>query len=362
MSVDNLYDDLSSSGAWQAHADADLPPRLRVVGADIVKPNGQPFVGRGVSFGSWGENLPGDAAECADMGCNMIRNLLRWHGLYGHADIDARDDHAVAFVKRANMQRIALEALEISAAGLWNGQAIDSNCIQSGAQSGEMRAYCDKYALFGAAGRNGFTDPPLLALFIIVWQSFARLLRRMSRIAWLELLPEPLPGEQYDARWAPRLADVYRQLIAGVREVDAETPFLIGPRDAYNSDFLEEIYLPERTDVIYTFNVLSGKFTNTKKRQQAIRDAADFRARHNVPVWCNQAGRKTGADRDLAFMRAGLQEFHEAGIGLAWWQNRQNTANPDEYALNFKTTDGRGWIQKADEVALLSQYLQGSIA
>jgi hypothetical protein len=352
-----IADDVAAPAAARPVPTADLPARLRVEGARIVKPNGQPFVGRGVSFGSWAENLPGDAEECAGMGCNVIRDLLRWHGLYGHPDVDARDNDAVAFIKRENMQRLMLELLEITSAGLWCGLAIDSNCIQSGTQTPEMRAKCDPRALFGAAGRNGFTDPPLLKTFVIVWQALTRLVRPLARIAWFELLPEPLPGEQYDERWAPILADAYRTMIAGVRAVDADTPVVIGPRDAYNSDFLEEIYLPERSDVIYTINILSGKLCNPKKRQQAIRAAVDFRDRHGVPVWINQLGRKTGADRDRVFMRAALEECAEAGLGYAWWQNRQNTPNPDEYGLNIKTADGRGWIQKADEVALLSEFL-----
>jgi hypothetical protein len=53
-------------------------------------------------------------------------------------------------------------------------------------------------------------------------------------------------------------------------------------------------------------------------------------------------------------MRSALQQFHEARIGYAWWQNKQNTTNPDEYALRVK--DGRGgWVEKEDEVALLTQ-------
>jgi hypothetical protein len=335
----------------------DRPARLRCEGARLVRPDGRDFLGRGVSFGSWAENLPGDAAECAGMGCNLIRDLLRWHGLYGHPDIDARDNDAIAFVRRENLQRLLMELLEITAADLWTCLAIDSNCMQSGTQTPEMRGYCDPKSLFGAAGRNACTDEPGLETFLIAWQSVARVARQLPRIAWLELLPEPLPGEQYDERWAPILADVYRKIIAGVRQVDPETPVLIGPRDAYNSDFLEEVYLPERTDVVYTFNILSGKLTNTKKRQRAIRDAMDFRERHAVPVWINQLGRKSAADPDLSFMRAALEECNEAGIGFAWWQNRQNTANPDEYALNYKTPDGRGWIQKVDEVALLSELL-----
>lgn len=346
----------AAAAARRAPAE-DLPARLRVDGARVVKPNGQPFVARGVSFGSWAENLPGDAAECAGMGCTIIRDLLRWRGLYGHPDVDSHDDDAVAFVKRENLQRLLLELLEITSAGVWCGLAIDSNCLQSGAQTPEMRAYCDPRALFGAAGRNGFTDPPRMKQFAGVWQSVARLVRPLARVAWFELLPEPLPGPQYGEQWAPILADGYRTLIAAVRAVDADTPFVIGPRDAYNSDHLEEIYLPERSDVIYTINILSGKLCNPKKRQKAIRDAVDFRDRHQVSVWINQLGRKTGADPDRAYMRAALEECAEAGLGYAWWQNRQNTANPDEYALNYKTVDGRGWVQKEAEVTLLSEFL-----
>jgi hypothetical protein len=336
------------------------PARLRVEGAQLIKPNGNPFIGRGVSFGTWGENLEGDPAEVKAMGSNLVRDLLRWHGEYGGADVDARDNDGVAFLKRANMQRILVEVLGISAAELWTGLALDSNCVQGGAQNASMRAYCDPKALFGAAGRNGFTDPPLLKTFVMVWQALARAVRPVPRIAWLELLPEPLP-HAYGPEWAPRVAEVFREIIAGVREVDADTPVVIGPRDAYNADFLEEIYLPERSDVIYTFNILSGKLTDPVKLERAIRAAADFSAAHNVPVWCNQLGRKTGADRDLAHMRSALAQFADAGIGFAWWQNRQNTSNPDEYALRFKTPDQTGWVDKTNEIDLLSQALRGQL-
>jgi hypothetical protein len=334
----------------------DLPGRLRVQGPDLIKPNGQPFIGRGLSFGTYGENLEGDPVEVKAMGANLVRNLLRWHGEYGRAEVDARDNNAVAFIKRTNMRQVLDEVLGISAAELWTGLALDSNCVQGGAQNPSMRAYCDPYALFGASGRNGFTDPPLLKLFVIVWQALARAVRPIPRIAWLELLPEPLP-HAYGPEWAPRVAEVYREIIAGVREVDTDTPIVIGPRDAYNADYLEEIYLAERDDVIYTFNILSGKLTDPKKLASTIRAAADFRERFNVPVWCNQLGRKTGDDRDLAHMRSALEQFAEARIGFAWWQNRQNTGDPDEYAQRYKTPDGSGWIDKMNEIALLSEFL-----
>lgn len=339
--------------------DLELPPRLRIEGSKWIKPNGKEFFPVGVSWGSYGRNLEEDGAGCAAMHANCIRDLLRWHGEYGDPAIDARDNNAVAFVRRTNIAQIVREMLWITSAQMWTGLALDSNCTQGGAQSASMRAYCDPYALFGSAGRNGFTDRPLLKLFVIAWQALARIARPIPRVAWYELLPEPLPGEQYGPQWAPIVADVYRFIIEGVREVDPDTPFLIGPRNAYDSDFLEEIYLPERTDVGYTANILSGKLTNTKKRQKAIRDLADFRDRHNVPVYINQLGRRTSADPDLSFMRAALQECNDAGIPFAWWQNRQNSIDPGEYALHYPDGQG-GWIDKTDEIECLSGFMQAA--
>jgi hypothetical protein len=78
-----------------------------------------------------------------------------------------------------------------------------------------------------------------------------------------------------------------------------------------------------------------------------------------VPVWVQQLGRKTGDDRDLAYMRRALDKMTQHRVGWSWWQNKQNTSNPDEYALNYKGP-GSTWIAKQGEIDTLSGYLKAA--
>jgi len=338
-------------------ADFELPPRLKVDGPLIRKPNGSEFHPVGVSWGSWGKNFVGDAEANQAIGCNLIRDLLRLWGLYGSAEIDALDFNAYAFISRSHLQKFIEELQWITGAGMWAGPAIDSNCAQSGTQNADMRRHCDPYGVFGSAGRNIYSDRPMLKVFCGMWQSLARILRTMLRIAWYEIHPEPLPGR--GPEWAPLLRDVQRQIIEAIREVDKDTPILLGARNAYDASLLDEVYMPDRNDVIYTGNVLSGRMTNPEKLAKALDDMERFRDRHGVPVWWNQYGRRTGQDRDLAHMRSALTQTNARRIGFAWWQNAQNSTDPDEYALRYPDGEG-GWITKQNEVDCLTEFLQAA--
>jgi hypothetical protein len=333
----------------------ELPPRLLVQGPDILKPNGMPWLGRGVSFGSWGEDQAIDLDQLQDMKGNSVRILLRTWGLYGTPDIDSRDDLAFSFLKRANVQHFIELVVNAAARGQWVIAGIDSNCGQSGTQNPETVRYCDPYGTWGARGHNFITDSTMGKWFAIIWQTIARVLRPISHIAMLELLPEPLDGR--DAQWSPALRTFLRKLIGSVREVDADTPFLLGARGGYDINYCDEAWLEERNDVIYTGNLLSGWVTNREKFDAGLGKLIAMRDRRQVPIYVQQLGRKTGDDRDLNHMRHALQAVKDNHVGAAWWQWKQNTTNALEYALNYKDGDG-GWVQKADEVALLTESWQ----
>jgi hypothetical protein len=339
-------------------ADTELPPRLRVDGPRILKPNGHEFFGRGVSFGSFGEDEAQDVPDVQALGANLVRIPLRWWGLHGSVDVDSRDNVGYAFLKRANVQRWLEIILTAAGSGLWVVPGIDSNCLQSGTQSPDMIRYCDPYGVFGAGGRNLLSDKPTVKLFAAVWQAVAAALRPISHVAMLELLPEPLDGRPADT--AAPLSAFYRYLIDAVREVDTDTPILLGARNAYDIELCAEAHLPERGDCIYTGNLLSGKVTDPAKLRSGIAALSKMRASRAAPVWCQQLGRKSGADPTLSHMRSALGQMEDAGIGFAWWQWKQNTSAADEYALNFKDPAGAGWVAKLEEQALLSDFMKGS--
>lgn len=334
----------------------ELPLRLHCAGGELVKPNGQVVHLRGVSFGSWGEDDPADAVQIQALGANCVRVALRWWGLHGSKpdEVDARDNDGFALLKQSHFAHWIDLISACSAAGLWTVPFIDSNCIQSGTQDAETQAYCDPRGRWGALGRNGLTDPSMRRIFAeVVWPAAAARLRTVAKVAMLELQPEMMDGRGPEVAAAVR--DFYRQVIAGIRGVDADTPVLVGARDSYNIDHAAEAYLSERSDVVYTGNLLSQFVTNPDKFDAGLAALVQLRADKGVPVWGQQVGRKSGDDRNLQHMSRALERLDAEGVGYAWWQWKQNTSAADEYALNYKGPDGKGWIQKTDEVALLAE-------
>jgi len=279
---------------------------------------------------------------------------MRWWGNYGGEEVDCRDNDAFAFIERGHMERFLSEVKWLTDAGLWVIPAIDSNCGQNGLQQGAP-AYCDPHRAFGSYGRNFFTDPPMRGMFLSVWKQVATLLRPFPQIAMLELMPEPLEGR--DANWAQVARDFYREVIAAVREVDTDTPFLVGPRGGYEINYCDEAWLEERTDCVYTGNLLSGKVMDAAKLAAGIAALKDMRATRNVPVLVQQLGRKTGDDPDCTAMTSALMQVTAAKIHYTWWQNKQKNSNPNEYGLHIQDGAG-GWTPKQNEIDLLSAYLR----
>jgi len=242
----------------------ELPPRLSVQGSDLIKPNGKTIFLHGVSFGAWGEDQPEDAQPVADLGANCVRIALRWHGLFSDPTVDARDNLGFAFLSSTHFTHWLDLITAASEAGLWVIPFIDSDCGQSGTQSPEVMRYCDPYQRWGARGRNFYTDPSLRKLFTtIVWPAAAARLRLIPRIAMLELHAEPAPdrGPEY----TPSVQQVYRECMDAVRAVDADTPFLVGARGGYAIQHVDEAFLTERRDCVYTGNLLDQWVRNPDK-------------------------------------------------------------------------------------------------
>lgn len=334
--------------------ESDLPPRLRCEGGQLVKSNGKPLLLRGVNLGAVGEDTPQDAVSIAALGANCARVALRWWGHHGDATVDARDNDAYAFLRHAAFADWLDKITACSEAGLWVVAFIDSNCGQSGTQNAETVHYCDPYRTWGAGGRNFYSDGSMRRVFTqIVWPAAAARLRTVARIALLEVHPEPAPGR--GPEYTKAVARVQREAIEAIRAVDGETPFLLGARNAYSVLDCDEAYLPERDDCVYTGNLLSGWVTNPQKFDEGLAALVAMRERRGVPIFEQQLGRKTGADRDLAHMRRALARMAEENVGHCWWQWKQNTTSADDYGLNYKSAEGLGWVQKADECEALRE-------
>ena len=318
---------------------AGTAPRLSLSGSGFRLPDGTPVILRGMNEGTWGEMQAKDAATLKTNGANVVRLLIRWWGLYGGTDVESRSDPKPGHFDPAHVTRLLDEIRWCTDQGLWVVVAIDSNCGQNGLQSPEMAAYCDPSGAY-PGGRNFWTDLSQRQLFKEAWIYLAGLLKGLPNIACYELLPEPLEGR--DSSYGAEVSAFYQELMAAIEEGagDTRTPFLIGPRDAYNIKLCDEAYIPDprwKDRVVYTGNL----FIHPKATQADTLADLDTRlgalaamqANRNVPVFIQQFGVRTGDDPDGFYLDAGLSRMDAAGIGYTGWQWRQNTPSPDEYAV-----------------------------
>lgn len=350
-------------------ADNELPSRLRFDGGRMIKPNGNEIILKGVNFGSWGEDDPNDCPYIQSLGANCIRIALRFWGKWGtevRENPDCRDNDAFAFMNRDKINHWLNMIESASAAGMWTVPFIDSNCGQSGTNTPEDVAYCDPKGTWGANGHNFYTDPSMRRLYAqIVWPTVAARLRLIPRVAMLEIHPEPAHGR--GPEWAPLVAQVQKEVIDGIRSVDTDTPILLGARNGYSNALMEEALLALRdafggtlpTGLCWTGNLLNQWVVDPPRFDKAMHRLTKLRDDFNVPIYLQQVGRNSSEDPGLTFMRRAIEKMNEARAGFAWWQWKQNTSNPGNMGLNYKTPDGAGWIAKQDEISLLSEMMTG---
>lgn len=330
--------------------------RLTVSGKDLLLPNGQKAVLRGISQGTWGTNYEVDAAAIKACGANTVRYVFRWWGDYGVAGTDSRSPNIEDdYIDPGNLAQFLQELRWLEDQGLWIIVAFDSNCGQNGLQNQQMIDYCDPNGDYPDTGHNFWSDLQVRGFFKTAWQRIARELLDFNRIAMFELMPEPLADR--DATWADDVKEFYQDVMGAIRQVDTRTPFLVGARDAYNMALVEEVYMSDRTDVIYTGNLLNPKVIQQTNLHGTVQSLVTLRETHNVPILVQQVGRRTADDPTLTGMRGVLSLLNSLGIHWTWWQYHQNTTQVSEYALYYKDGFG-GWTPKPDEIAAFTYYCQ----
>jgi hypothetical protein len=350
----------------------ELPPRLRCEAGQLVKPSGKPIWLHGVCFGAWWEDDEQDCPGIATLGANALREALRFWGTWGKgegANPDCRDDKAYAFVNREKVQTWLGRIQAASAAGLWSVPFIDSNCGQSGTNSPEDIAYCDPYGTWGASGHNFYTDEGMLKMYAeVVWPSVAARLRTMSRIAMLEIHPEP--AHQRPDSWRPRIVHVQKTIIDAIRLVDADTPILVGAMPGYSISSVKDHYLALRDayggmlpeGLVWTGNLLGGYTADPPKFDRGLQHLVDLREKYGATVFVQQVGRESDLDPDLACMRHAVAALREANVGYTWWEWKQHASQPDGLGLNYPDPDIEGaWIAKTNELAILADDWGGAL-
>ncbi len=328
----------------------------------MLTAQGNDIILRGMNEGTWGEMRSTDAAAIAAQGGNVVRVLIRWWGLYGTPDIESRADAAPGHFQPDHLAQFLKEVQWCIDAGLWVIPVIDSNCGQNGAQDAAMMAYCDASGTY-PGGRNFWTDLTQRQLFKDAWVHLAGILKAYPNIAFYELLPEPLAGR--DASHGAEVSAFYQELMAAIEDGagDTRTPFLVGPRDAYNINLCDEAYIAAprwKNRVVYTGNL----FIRTGKTQAENLASLDSRVAalsamkntRTVPVFIQQFGVRSGDDPAQYYLDAGLSRLKAAGIGFTGWQWRQNTTSMDEYAIVVKDPVTGADIVKSAVLAVYSKY------
>jgi hypothetical protein len=337
-----------------------MAARYSVSGSLILDPDGNEVFSRGISQGAWMDDTPEDAAPIAALGSQHVRCLLRWWGPYSDPGIDSRNANpADGFINPVHFQEFMDRIDAIRAAGMTAIVALESDCGQYGGQSPENIAYCDPLGLYGPSGHNFWSDLEMRALYKAAWQFLARALRNRDGIFGFEILPEPR-GDA-DASDAPEIRAFFAELRTDIRQVDPRTPIIVGPR-SYEDTALEESYMGDYGDVIYTANLLSGRAANEAEIHTHIKNFSDFRAAHNAPVYVNQVGTKDSEDPGPAYseMNGVLSALNALRMHWSLWEYKQHGTNPDELALYYDNGAG-GYTGKTAKIDSYEYHVQQTL-
>jgi len=229
-------------------------------------------------------------------------------------------------------------------------------------QNRAMVEYCDPAGAY-PDGHNFWTDPTARRQFKEAWVHLAGILKNYPRIAFYELLPEPLAGREASVQ--EDVSAFYQELMSAIEEEagDRRTPFLVGARDAYNIRLSDEAYLAASrwaNRVVYTGNLFirpnRSKAENIDTLEERLGALIRMRDQRDVPVFVQQFGVRSGDDPDQFYLDAGLRRMTAAGIGYAGWQWRQNTSKMDQYALIVREAGTGKELVKRAELAVYSRY------
>jgi hypothetical protein len=328
------------------------PARLTLNGATMLSPEGKPIILRGMNEGTWGKMRSTDAAQIAAQGATVVRVLIRWWGHYGRSDVDSRLDNVEkGHFEPGHLAQFLREVQWCLDAGLWVIPVLESDCGQNGLQDPQTIQYCDPTKSY-PGGHNFWTDLSQRELYKQAWVYLAGILKNYPRMAFYELLPEPLGGR--GDSYKQEISNFYKELMIAIEDQagDKRTPFLIGPRDAYNITLCDEAYLnsPRWTNrVVYTGNLFiwtgNSEEENIASLEERLGALTRMKKRRNVPVFIQQIGVRSGDDPTQFYLDAALKRVTDAGIGYTGWQWRQNTSKKEEFAIVVEDAiTGADWV------------------
>jgi hypothetical protein len=349
-------------------------PRLTMKGSQLLDPNGKKITLRGFNWGAWGAAQAGDAADNAAQGANVVRIPLSWYFDSDGTGVGTNKQDAYAPGKPGNINPDILALID---------QQIDWAVSQ--------KLWVD--VMVRGADDDFWTNPAVIPQFLEMWSFLADHYKDRPYIGMLELLSEPHPTN--DQHNNDKVKALYEQVIAAVRAKDAFTPVMIGPAKDYEIRDLEQVYLADQQNVIYTANFyeLPAYVKQTKKGgtvyhypgsvpdQVNATDGCDtenvgktvtmnkgflsgllkcltgFRDAHAVPVFIQQVGLRSEVPDSLSYATDVLALFNKEQVGFTYWTYRfpyrNNTDGSGEIGVLWQDSSGT-WTTKTDWLTMIS--------
>ncbi len=203
---------------------------------------------------------------------------------------------------------------------------------------------------------NLWSDTDAQAAWVEMWRYTAEHYRDNPVVIGYDLLCEPNANEIMDewdkeaffANYADTVYDWnrwYPDLVTAIREVDAETPILVGGEGYSALDWLPYLDLVDDERIVYAFHQYAphmythqypddgytypGEFDtdydgeddsfNRAWLEGYLSTASDFSDKYGVPVAANEYGAVRWAEGATEFMHSEMAIFEELGINYALW-------------------------------------------
>lgn len=364
--TDTSTDDTSDDSGTNDSDSGSKVPRLTVKGDKLYDPSGHQVTLRGFNWGWWGSAEEQDAAANKAQGANAVRMPIRWY--FEGTKSDVRETGGMC---------------NLSAEGL---KTIDANITWATKQGLWVVLFMGSDLGAGNSDDNYWTNPALKAEFKSAWLCLAQRYKNVPYIAAYEILSEPHPKKSYtnnDPDGAVRA--FYEEMIQAIRTVDEDTPLMIGPNDHYEILKLPTLYTTVDKNIIYTFNFYyppeyvkqtkeggSGTFrypgtltlkdgrvvTNNKTYlDDMLKNGVDFREEHDVPIFINQVGIRSGVPDAKAYITDTLDLFEDYDIGFGYWTYRVR-GDVDDIGIYYQDPKTDVWYVKSDWLTLISSYFK----
>jgi cysteinyl-tRNA synthetase len=201
-----------------------------------------------------------------------------------------------------------------------------------------------------------WSDAEAQAAWVEMWRHTAERYRSNPVVVGYDLMCEPNSNEildewdqdEFDADYAGSIYDWnswYPNIVTAIREVDSETPILVGGNGYSALDWLPYLETIEAERIVYTFHQYSphmythhypgeeysypGQFDtdydgqadafNQAWLEDFLSTASDYADEHNVVLAVNEFGAVRWGDGAADFMRDEMALFEELGLNHALW-------------------------------------------